>query len=45
VRSGDHLWKINQDGRTIALDQNVELIEITVDQAMLCQFNNHIHQV
>ena len=45
MRRAHHLREIDESHRVLIAQDQIELIEIAVDQAMVAQFHNQIHNV
>ena len=42
----DHLWEINDNWIAgITADEDVELVEVAMDKASLCQADNDVHEL
>ncbi len=44
MAGGNHLWEIDQNWFLVIVDHDVELIKIAVDDTVVCQFQQQIHQ-
>ena len=39
-----HLWEINDDWLLVIIDHDVELVEVTVDDAVIGELQQQVHQ-
>jgi hypothetical protein len=45
VRCGDHLGKVNESYLVLIVQDYIELIEVAVNETVVAQVNNQIHDV
>ena len=45
VRGGHHLWEVDQRHMILVVDHQVELVEVAVDQAVIGQFDQQLHEL
>lgn len=45
VAGGDHLWEVDNDGFPLFRDHDVELVEVTVNDSVVSQPHNEVHEV
>lgn len=45
VLRGDHLWEVYDRRPVLVVQKDVELVEVTVNQAVPAQLDNQVHQL
>lgn len=45
MRRGDHLREVNERWTVLFIEHEVELVEISMNEATIGQMNNQVHQV